>query len=129
MNISDLTIRAAAEGLAARAFSSVELTQAVLDAAAAKDSDLGAYLTFDAEGALAQAAEADAARAIVDENPAGYPTPYHVFNSMLPAYGFYLRHADGIRFENVRLRVLDPDERRPPVVADDATYTTVACAF
>lgn len=69
MKITDLTITAAAEGLATKAFSSVELTRAVLDAIAAKDGDLGAYLTVDAEGALAQAAEADAARAAGRDGP------------------------------------------------------------
>ena len=65
---------------------------------------------------------ADAAQRIVEEHPARYPAPYYVFGSTFPAYGFYLRHADGIRFENVTLRVADPDEARPPVVADDAVF-------
>ena len=72
---------------------------------------------------------ADAEEKIVEEHPSDYPTPYHVFNSMLPAYGFYLRHADGVRFENVRMRVMDEDERRPPVVADDAEYSAARCGF
>ena len=64
----------------------------------------------------------DAAQKIVEEYPARYPAPFLVFETMFPAYAFYLRHADGIRFENVKLEVLDPDEARPPIVADDATY-------
>lgn len=72
---------------------------------------------------------ADAVEKIVDEHPSDYPTPYHVFCSMLPAYGFYLRHADGVRFENVRMRVMDLDEKRPPIVADDADYSASRCDF
>ena len=65
---------------------------------------------------------ADAEQKITEEYPARYPAPYCVFKSTFPAYAFYLRHADGIRFENVKFRVIDPDEARPPIVADDATY-------
>ena len=72
---------------------------------------------------------ADAAQKITEEHPDRYPAPYYVFRSTFPAYGFYLRHADNIRFENVTLRVMDPDESRPPIVADDATYETVGCAW
>ena len=68
---------------------------------------------------------ADAAQRITEEYPARYPAPFYVFRSTFPAYGFYLRHADNIRFENVRLQVADPDEARPPIVADDATYAVV----
>jgi len=62
MDISKLTICDAAEGLKTKAFSSVELTQAVLDAIEKKDGDLNAYLSVDAAGALAQAQAADVAR-------------------------------------------------------------------
>ncbi|MCQ2390046.1 MAG: Asp-tRNA(Asn)/Glu-tRNA(Gln) amidotransferase subunit GatA [Kiritimatiellae bacterium] len=58
-----LGIKAAAEGLSRKDFSSVELTQAVIDRVHDKDGEIGAYLTFDEEGALAAAREADAARA------------------------------------------------------------------
>ena len=71
----------------------------------------------------------DAAQKITEEHPDRYPAPYYVFRSTFPAYAFYLRHADGIRFENVRLGVTDPDEARPPIAADDATYETSACNF
>ena len=67
----------------------------------------------------------DAAEKITEEYPTRYPAPYYVFHTMFPAYGFYLRHADGIRFENVRLQVADPEEARPPIVADDANYEMV----
>ena len=63
MDISSLTLCGAADGLRKRTFSSVELTRAVLDAITEKDGDLNAYLSVDAEGALKQAAAADAARA------------------------------------------------------------------
>ena len=68
---------------------------------------------------------ADAAQKITEEYPARYPAPYYVFKSTFPAYAFYLRHADGIHFENVKFSVKDPDEVRPPVVADDAAYEVV----
>ncbi len=63
MDISTLTVSEAAASMARGAFSSVELTRAVIDAVDARDGEIGAYLTFDREGALRQAAEADAARA------------------------------------------------------------------
>jgi len=63
MDISTLTMCEAAEGLRKKAFSSVELTQAVLDAIERKDAKLNAYLSVDAEGALRQAVAADRARA------------------------------------------------------------------
>jgi aspartyl-tRNA(Asn)/glutamyl-tRNA(Gln) amidotransferase subunit A len=63
MDIAALTICAAAEGLRKKAFSSVELTRAVLEAIERKDAELNAYLSVDGEGALRQAADADAARA------------------------------------------------------------------
>ena len=63
MDIAGMTVCGAAEGLRGGAFSSVELTRAVLDSIAARDGELGAYLSVDAEGALMQAAAADAARA------------------------------------------------------------------
>ena len=56
-------IKAAAKGLAEGVFSSVELTQAVIDRVHEKDGEIGAYLTFDEEGALAAAKEADEVRA------------------------------------------------------------------
>jgi len=61
MELHELGIAAAREGLAKGDFSSVELTQAVIDRVHAKDGEIGAYLTFDEDGALAAAREADKA--------------------------------------------------------------------
>ncbi|MCX7818913.1 MAG: glycosyl hydrolase family 28 protein [Kiritimatiellae bacterium] len=42
----------------------------------------------------------------------------------LPAWAFYLRHVDGLRFENVRIHALCADGR-PPLVLDDAVNVTL----
>jgi len=63
MELYELGIKAAREGLAKGEFSSVELTQAVIDRYHARNGEIGAYLTFDEEGALAAARE----------NPKGVP--------------------------------------------------------
>ena len=59
MELYELGIATAREGLAKGEFSSVELTQSVIDRVRAKDGEIGAYITFDEEGALAAAHEAD----------------------------------------------------------------------
>ena len=69
MDISKLTVASAAASLSAGDFSSVELTKAVIDAVDTCDGDICAYLTFDRDGALRQAAEADAARATGKSGP------------------------------------------------------------
>ena len=56
-------------------------------------------------------------RAPVPENEKEYPEN-RCFGTPLPAYGFYLRHADGVRFENVTVKAASPDPR-PYVNADD----------
>ncbi len=45
-----------------------------------------------------------------------------MFGCALPAYGFYLRHADRIAFEGVSIEPTDSDIRKP-FVAEDATYS------
>ena len=57
MELYELGIKAAQEGLAKGEFSSVDLTQAVIDRYHAKNAEIGAYLTFDEEQALALAKE------------------------------------------------------------------------
>ena len=64
-----LTLHGAAEGLRGRHFSSVELTQALLDRVEAVDGQIGAYLTVTADLALEQAADADARRASAGDGP------------------------------------------------------------
>ncbi len=61
MMLTDLSIAGARDGLRRGAFSAVELTQAHLDAIAAMNSRLNAYVTVTAETALRQASAADAA--------------------------------------------------------------------
>jgi len=48
------------------------------------------------------------------------PTAYPEFSQFkeLPAWGFYIRHAEGITFENVTLKALKKDYR-PGIVIDD----------
>ena len=57
MELFELGIKAAQEGLEKGEFSSVELTQAIIDRYHAKNGEIGAYLTFDEEGALKLARE------------------------------------------------------------------------
>ena len=59
--------------------------------------------------------KADAER-VVPENEKGYPEP-SMFGA-LPAYGFYVRHAKGITFDNMKL-TYDKPEERPAFVLDD----------
>ena len=58
-----LGVAAARDGLKKGDFSSVELVQSIIDRVRAEDGRIGAYLTFDEEGALNAAREADALRA------------------------------------------------------------------
>lgn len=48
-----------------------------------------------------------------------------MFGHILPAWGIYVRHADGVTFENVRLRLAAPDVRKNAVVVSDSTG--IAC--
>lgn len=63
----NLTIHAALDGLQAKEFSSVELTQSVLDRIDAVEKDIQGYLTVTPELALEQAAAADQKRASGEE--------------------------------------------------------------
>ena len=57
MNLCELGIKEAREGLAKGDFSSEELVQAVIDSYHARNGEIGAYLTFDEEDALRLARE------------------------------------------------------------------------
>lgn len=65
----ELSLKQIAAGLAARQFSSVELTQVFLDRIAALNPRLNAFITVDPAGALAQARAADAAIAAGNAGP------------------------------------------------------------
>lgn len=67
--LHELTIHEALAGMRAGAFSSVELTQALLARIDAVDPQVKAYLTITGEKALAQAQVADERRAQGDESP------------------------------------------------------------
>ena len=59
----------------------------------------------------------------VPENRANYPE-FSMFGE-LPAWGFYLRHARGIRFNNVKLSYRK-DDFRPAIVMDDVQSSAVS---
>ncbi len=68
-DLHKLTIHEAAELLAQGACSSEELVRGVLESISARDSKIHAYLTLDADSALAQARKADQARTGRQDNP------------------------------------------------------------
>jgi aspartyl-tRNA(Asn)/glutamyl-tRNA(Gln) amidotransferase subunit A len=67
--LNQLTVTEAAAKLAKRECNSEEITRAILAAIETNDKKVGAYLTVDAESALAQAKAADAARAKGENKP------------------------------------------------------------
>ena len=70
---------------------------------------------------LAAGELADAAKTCpVPEKIEAYPDPY-IFDGILPAYGCYVRHADGVTFRNVRFEVRNGDDSREPIVSEDAS--------
>lgn len=71
---------------------------------------------------------ANAAETFKDEGERCFPMPMRPFRSALPAWGCYLRHADGVKFENVKF-LLQGTDARPPVVSDDAKVMTTGCNF
>ena len=69
MKLHELTIAQASGLLKNKEITSVELTRAVLDRIEAVDGKVGAYLTVDADGAMAQAKAADQRLANADTAP------------------------------------------------------------
>lgn len=59
----------------------------------------------------------------VPEVAEAYPEN-RMFGVMLPAYGFYIRHADNIRFVNMKLSTYGDAEERHAVVAEDVDGLT-----
>lgn len=68
MKLHELTIEQAIHGLREKSFSAKELTRSVLDRIEAVDNQVNAYLTVDADSAMAQAETAD--RRLADGNAA-----------------------------------------------------------
>ncbi len=54
--------------------------------------------------------------AVVPENEKGYPEPAKM--GIMPAYGFFIRHAKGIKLNNVEVSYLG-NEVRPAIIFDD----------
>ncbi|MCL5005910.1 MAG: glycoside hydrolase family 28 protein [Acidobacteria bacterium] len=61
----------------------------------------------------------------IPEKPAAYPE-YNMFG-MLPAYGFYCRHAEGLTFSNVQTDLEQPDAR-PALVCEDVRQLDIFSA-
>ena len=57
--------------------------------------------------------------AVIPERPANYPE-FTMFGE-LPAWGFYIRHANSVTLKNVNIVCSKPDYR-PAIIADDASY-------
>ena len=57
----------------------------------------------------------------VPEKVDAYPESNMFDHRMLPAYGFYLRHVDGLEFQNVKVTRLGPDPR-DEIVAEDVVW-------
>ena len=71
--------------------------------------------------ALLGGGTAEEAKDVIPEKEDKYPESYMFDRKALPGYAFYVRHADGVRFENCTFDIVDgqPDAR-VPVFADDA---------
>ena len=67
--------------------------------------------------------DAEIANVPVPEGEGIYPG-CRLFACALPAYGFYLRHADRISFEDVSIAPTDADVRQE-IFAEDASWTRV----
>lgn len=62
------------------------------------------------------------AQAVVAENEEQYPES--TMFGTLPAYGFYCRHVDGLKFNNIDLAYSTPD-KRPALVCDDVSNLAI----
>jgi polygalacturonase len=68
----------------------------------------------------------DMASSVPDERERSFPMPT-MFRAALPAYGLYVRHADGVRLENVKMRLAPgAADARPALVTADADVSRVS---
>jgi polygalacturonase len=58
----------------------------------------------------------------VPELPQAYPE-FSMFGE-LPAWGFYVRHTEGVHFTNIKLKLIEKDYRQP-IVLEDAAKTVL----
>lgn len=75
------------------------------------------HLTVPGGGTAEDAAD------VVPEADGSYPDSFMFGKIPLPAYGFYVRHADRVKFENVTVTPRSSDARRPFVFDDCADCT------
>ena len=73
------------------------------------------YLTLPGGGTAEDAADK------VPEADGSYPDSFMFGKIPLPAYGFYVRHADNVVFDNVEVKTAIPDAR-PRLVVEDGTF-------
>lgn len=76
------------------------------------------HITYPGRGTKGMAYIAPYRYGDVPEAVSAYPE-YSMFGE-LPAWGFYIRHVDGITFRNVTVQAVEPDSREA-VVMDDVT--------
>src|SRR3989338_1647496 len=84
MSMNELTIVQAAQGLARREFSAVELTEACLKRIEARNKALNAFISITADEALSAAAQADA-RLAAGDAPALTGIPFGVKDAICTA--------------------------------------------
>lgn len=65
---------------------------------------------------------AEAAKISLSEKEKAYPE-FNMFGKTLPAYGIYVRHVRGVKFNNVRTSLLKPDARPATVFIDVENVT------
>jgi polygalacturonase len=70
--------------------------------------------------------KADDAKTILAENETEYPE-ITMFGKIMPAYGIYIRHANGIKLDHLNLTTKKPDGRPAIIDTDitDATFTDI----
>ena len=66
---------------------------------------------------------------VIPEVAGNYPENRMFHALPLPAYAFYVRHADGVKFENVRTKFASAEERPAVVIEDAQVEIDASCRF